>query len=95
MLATLRRLPQFDARLRDGDWAAEPAVQDRLAELGGRTVGIAVAIWRGAPSARADAAGDGLPGVYAARSPKPDALGIFVLSMPCSNSRTSSPCMSR
>jgi len=40
MLACLRRLPQFDAGLRAGRWAAEPEVQDRLGELGGRTVGL-------------------------------------------------------
>jgi phosphoglycerate dehydrogenase-like enzyme len=40
MLATLRRLPQFDAALRAGTWSADPAVQDRLGELGGRTVGL-------------------------------------------------------
>lgn len=40
MLACLRRLPQFDAGLRAGHWGASPAVQDRLGELGGRTVGL-------------------------------------------------------
>ncbi len=40
MLACLRRLPQFDAGLRAGRWATAPEVQDRLGELGGRTVGL-------------------------------------------------------
>ncbi len=40
MLATLRRLPQFDAALRAGTWATPPLVQDRLGELGGRIVGL-------------------------------------------------------
>jgi len=40
MLAALRRLPAFDAALRAGTWAAAPAVQDSLGELGGRTVGL-------------------------------------------------------
>ncbi len=40
MLACLRRLPQFDAGLRAGRWGAAPAVQDRLGELGGKTVGL-------------------------------------------------------
>jgi phosphoglycerate dehydrogenase-like enzyme len=40
MLACLRRLPQFDAGLRAGHWGAAPEVQDRLGELGGRTVGL-------------------------------------------------------
>ena len=40
MLASLRRLPQFDAGLRAGTWATPPSVQDRLGELGGRTVGL-------------------------------------------------------
>jgi phosphoglycerate dehydrogenase-like enzyme len=40
MLACLRRLPDFDAGLRAGRWATPGAVQDRLGELGGRTVGL-------------------------------------------------------
>jgi phosphoglycerate dehydrogenase-like enzyme len=40
MLACLRRLPHFDAGLRAGRWGASPAVQDRLGELGGKTVGL-------------------------------------------------------
>jgi phosphoglycerate dehydrogenase-like enzyme len=40
MLACLRRLPAFDAGLRAGRWATPGAVQDRLGELGGRTVGL-------------------------------------------------------
>jgi phosphoglycerate dehydrogenase-like enzyme len=40
ILACLRRLPDFDAGLRAGRWATPPAVQDRLGELGGRTVGL-------------------------------------------------------
>ena len=40
MLACLRRLPHFDAGLRAGRWGASPNVQDRLGELGGKTVGL-------------------------------------------------------
>ncbi|HET8996593.1 MAG TPA: 2-hydroxyacid dehydrogenase [Acetobacteraceae bacterium] len=39
MLATLRRLPRFDASLRQGTWS-DPLLQDGLGELGGRTVGL-------------------------------------------------------
>jgi phosphoglycerate dehydrogenase-like enzyme len=39
MLATLRRLPSFDAALRRGTWS-DPALQDGIGELGGRTVGL-------------------------------------------------------
>jgi phosphoglycerate dehydrogenase-like enzyme len=39
MLATLRRLPRFDAALRQGIWS-DPALQDGIGELGGRTVGL-------------------------------------------------------
>jgi phosphoglycerate dehydrogenase-like enzyme len=39
MLATLRRLRQFDASLRAGVWS-DPLLQDGLGELGGRTVGL-------------------------------------------------------
>ena len=39
MLATLRRLPRFDATLRAGTWS-DPALQDGIGELGGRVVGL-------------------------------------------------------
>jgi len=39
MLATLRRLPRFDALLRGGGWS-DPALQDGIGELGGRVVGL-------------------------------------------------------
>jgi phosphoglycerate dehydrogenase-like enzyme len=39
MLATLRRLPLFDAALRRGTWS-DPKMQDGIGELGGRVVGL-------------------------------------------------------
>jgi phosphoglycerate dehydrogenase-like enzyme len=39
MLATLRRLPRFDAGLRGGVWL-DPLLQDGIGELGGRVVGL-------------------------------------------------------
>lgn len=39
MLSVLRRIPAFDRGLRSGIWT-DTAVQDGLAELGGRTVGL-------------------------------------------------------
>jgi phosphoglycerate dehydrogenase-like enzyme len=74
MLAALRRLPTFDRATRAGDgWSLDPAIQDRLGELGGRTVGL---VGYGAvPRALAPvllALGCRL--LYAARSMKPDAL---------------------
>jgi phosphoglycerate dehydrogenase-like enzyme len=39
MLATLRRLPRFDAALRRGTWS-DPELQDGIFEIGGRTVGL-------------------------------------------------------
>ena len=39
MLGTLRRLPRFDAALRHGAWS-DPALQDGIFEIGGRTVGL-------------------------------------------------------
>jgi phosphoglycerate dehydrogenase-like enzyme len=39
MLATLRRLPRFEAALRQGTWS-DPALQDGIFEIGGRTVGL-------------------------------------------------------
>lgn len=39
MLAAIRRLPRFDAGLRGGVWT-DPALQDGIGELGGKTVGL-------------------------------------------------------
>jgi phosphoglycerate dehydrogenase-like enzyme len=39
MLAVLRRLPCLDAAMRRGTWT-DPALQDGIGELGGRTVGL-------------------------------------------------------
>jgi phosphoglycerate dehydrogenase-like enzyme len=70
MLATLRRLPQFDAGLRAGRWGAPAAVQDRLGELGGRTVGL---VGFGAvPTILAPIlAAMGCRVIYTSRAPKP------------------------
>jgi len=77
MLATVRRLPLFDAAMRDGSaWALDPTVQDNLGELGGRTVGL---VGYGAvPRLLAPvlkALGCNL--LYTARIPHADALGEF------------------
>jgi len=76
MLAALRRLPQFDAALRAGIWAADPAVQDRLGELGGRTVGL---VGYGAvPRLLAPVlAALGCRVLYTSRTGKSDAIGEF------------------
>jgi phosphoglycerate dehydrogenase-like enzyme len=73
MLATLRRLPRFDAALRGGVWS-DPLMQDGLGELGGRTVGR---IGYGAiPRLLAPVlAALGCRIIYTARSPKSDVLG--------------------
>ena len=39
MLATIRRIPRFDAGMRQGVWS-DPLLQDGIGELGGRTVGL-------------------------------------------------------
>ncbi|HEY1934471.1 MAG TPA: 2-hydroxyacid dehydrogenase [Acetobacteraceae bacterium] len=72
-LATLRRLPQFDAALRRGIWT-DAAMQDGLGELGGRTVGL---VGYGAiPQVLAPVlAALGCRILYTARTPKPDAKG--------------------
>ncbi|MCX7381257.1 MAG: 2-hydroxyacid dehydrogenase [Alphaproteobacteria bacterium] len=77
MLATLRRLPMFDARLRAGQWATPPLIQDSLGELHGRTVGL---IGYGAiPQHLAPIlAAMGCKLLYTARSPKPGALATYV-----------------
>jgi phosphoglycerate dehydrogenase-like enzyme len=77
MLATLRRLPLFDAAMRDGSaWSLDPAVQDSLGELGGRTIGL---VGYGAvPRLLAPVlTALGCKLLYTARRPHPDALGEF------------------
>jgi phosphoglycerate dehydrogenase-like enzyme len=77
MLATVRRLPLFDAAMRNGSaWSLDPTVQDSLGELGGRTVGL---VGYGAvprllaPVLKAL----GCKLLYTARGPHADALGEF------------------
>ncbi len=75
MLAVLRRLPAFDAATRTGQgWAWDPALQDRLGEVHGRTVGL---VGYGAvPRVLAPIlAAMGAELIYAARSAKADAVG--------------------
>ena len=75
MLGALRQVSRFDAAVRAGrGWSLDPAVQDRLGELGGRTVGL---VGYGAvPRALAPVlAALGCRVLYTARAPKPDSLG--------------------
>ena len=75
MLGALRQVARLDAATRAGrGWALDPALQDRLGELGGRTVGL---VGYGAvPRALAPALQAlGCRLLYATRAPKPDALG--------------------
>jgi phosphoglycerate dehydrogenase-like enzyme len=73
MLATLRRLPQFDASLRHATWS-DPALQDGIGELGGRIVGL---VGYGAiPRLLAPVlVALGCRLIYTARHPVGDALG--------------------
>jgi len=73
MLATLRRVPRFDAAIRQGVWS-DPLLQDGLGELGGRVVGL---VGYGAiPRLLAPVlAALGCRLLYTTRAPKPDALG--------------------
>lgn len=75
MLATLRRLPRFDASLRGGTWS-DPVLQDGLGELGGRTVGL---VGYGAiPRLLAPVlAALGCRVIYTARTPRDDAMGAW------------------
>ncbi|HEX2939526.1 MAG TPA: 2-hydroxyacid dehydrogenase [Rhodopila sp.] len=73
MLAVLRRLVRFDAGLRAGTWT-DPALQDGIGELGGRTVGL---VGYGAiPRLLAPVlAAMGCTVIYAARRDVADAVG--------------------
>ncbi len=78
MLAALRRLPRFDAATRAGQgWSLDPAMQDGLGELGGRTVGL---VGYGAvPQALAPVLiALGCDVLYTARTPRADAAARFV-----------------
>jgi len=77
MLAALRRLPLFHAAMREGKgFVLDPASQDGIGELGGRTVGL---VGYGAvpcvlaPILRAM----GCRVIYTARGPRGDAAGEF------------------
>ena len=75
MLGALRQVARFDAATRAGQgWSLDPGVQDRLGELGGRTVGL---VGYGAvPQVLAPVlAALGCRVLYTANSSKPDALG--------------------
>jgi phosphoglycerate dehydrogenase-like enzyme len=75
MLATIRRIPRFDAGMRQGVWS-DPSLQDGIGELGGRTVGL---VGYGsiprllAPVLKAL----GCRILYTARNPVADALGAY------------------
>ena len=78
MLAALRRLTRFDAATRAGHgWSLDPAMQDGLGELGGRTVGL---VGYGAvPRALAPVLSAlGCRVLYTARTPRADAAARFV-----------------
>lgn len=77
MLGALRRISHFDAETRAGrGWSQPPALQDGLFELGGRKVGL---VGYGAvPSLLAPVLQAlGCEVLYTARTPKPEAVGIF------------------
>ena len=73
MLAAVKRIARFDAGLRAGIWS-DPALQDGIGELGGRTVGL---VGYGAiPRILAPIlAAFGCQVLYAARRDAPDAIG--------------------
>ena len=75
MLAAIRRIPAFDAGMRAGVWS-DPALQDGIGELGGRTVGL---IGYGSiPRLLAPVlAAMGCRVVYTARRPVADAVGEY------------------
>jgi phosphoglycerate dehydrogenase-like enzyme len=77
MLAVLRRITTFDALTRAGQgWSRAPSLEDRLGELGGRTVGL-VGYGAGARALAPALTALGARLLYTARSPKADALGAF------------------
>lgn len=77
LLAVLRRLRTFDALMRAGrGWDRDPALEDRLGEVAGRTVGLVG--YGGVPRALAPVLRAlGAEVRYTARSPKADAVGTW------------------
>lgn len=74
MLAALRRVTAYDRAVRAGrGWALHPDVQDRVGELGGRTVGL-VGYGAVARILAPILHSIGARVLYTAREPKPDAL---------------------
>jgi phosphoglycerate dehydrogenase-like enzyme len=75
MLAAIRRIPRFDAGLRTGVWT-DPALQDGIGELGGRTVGL---VGYGAiPRLLAPVlVALGCRVIYTCRTPVADAVGTY------------------
>jgi phosphoglycerate dehydrogenase-like enzyme len=73
MLAVLRRLPRFDAAMRRGEWS-DPALQDGIGELGGRTVGL-VGYGAIARLLAPVLAALGCRLIYTSRTPRSDAVG--------------------
>ena len=75
MLAVIRRIPRFDAGMRAGVWS-DPALQDGIGELGGRTVGL---VGYGSISRHLAPvlAAMGCRILYTARRPVSDAIGDF------------------
>ncbi len=76
MLSAMRQLPAFGRAMRNGEgWAMDRAIQDRLGEIGERTVGLVGfgAVPRAlAPVLKAL----GARVLYTARAPKPEADGL-------------------
>jgi len=77
MLAASRRVVDFDAAVRRGEgWAWNPEIQDNLAELGGKCVGLVG--YGSVPQILAPILeAMHVEVIYYARSPKPDAVGQF------------------
>jgi phosphoglycerate dehydrogenase-like enzyme len=78
IFATLRRIPYFDALVRDGDgWRPDLDIVDRMGEVAGRTVGFLG--YGGVPTRLAPVLKAlGAEIIFTARSPKPDAVGRAV-----------------
>lgn len=78
MLAVLRRLPVFDALVRDGrGWDRDPGIDDGLGELAGRTVGLVGA--GSVPRLLAPVLqAMGARVYWTARSERPEAIGEYL-----------------
>jgi gluconate 2-dehydrogenase len=73
LMATARRVVEMDAKVRTGEWGKVPSTSLFGLDIHGKTLGIVGMGRIGTAIAKRGALGFGMPVLYTARTPKPDA----------------------